>query len=577
VTVVVLTLIVLTVAVFLPVGRHSFIAFDDLQYVFENPIMRDGLSARGLGWAFRSAGYASNWHPLTWLSHMADVEMFGFDPGPHHLVNLLLHTANATALLLLWRTLTGNLAGGFVAAVLFAVHPLHVESVAWIAARKDVLSGLFFFLTIAAYLRARRTSSGLLLTVAMYALGLLAKPMLVTLPLVLLLLDYWPLGRWRFWKAPSPGQEHPGPHGERFSALLLEKAPLFLLAALSAAMTLYAQNKGGGLASASEYPLVPRVLNALVSLAAYVGKTVWPADLAFFYPHPRAAPPAYQIVVAGGSFLLATAVSCIVARTRPHLLTGWGWFLVMLLPVSGFVQVGDQAMADRYSYLPLIGLFLAAVTEISILSRRLPYGRLLAGIAAAVLVPMLAGASWRQVAYWKDSETLYRRAAEVTERNWLAEMGLGALATQQGRSAEAMRRYAQALLWRPDYYLAHNNLGVELAKIAAYQEAEKHFRESLRLRPGFLGAWLNLGQTLLQERRAAEAVDVYLRAVLLDQSNPDAVGGLGTALLMNGNPRGALPRLEAALRLQPDRAAFRHNRDLAAQTLAQQEATGRQR
>jgi len=345
-----LLLAVGTAAVYLPVRSFDFCGFDDDAYVSENALVRQGLTPRGVAWAFTTFR-AANWHPLTWLSHMLDVSLFGMEPGAHHLVNVAFHAANAVLLFLVLRGMTGALWGSAAVAALFALHPLHVESVAWIAQRKDVLSAFFFLLMLSAYLRyARSPSRGRLAAVtALFALGLLAKPMLVTAPFVLLLLDFWPLGR--FGGAhPDPGTlpaGHPPAVGVRRA--VLEKVPLFLLSALSSVVTVVAQSRGGAMVPADALPFGARAANALVACAAYLWKTFWPAGLAVYYPHTKGELPAWKIAGAAALLSALTGIAVREARRRPYLAVGWLWFLGMLVPVIGLVQVGGQAMADRYT------------------------------------------------------------------------------------------------------------------------------------------------------------------------------------------------------------------------------------
>ena len=440
-------------AAFAPSLRNGFIAeYDDDEYILKNPRVRAGLTPAGASWALTSVGYAANWHPLTWLSHMADVELFGLEPRGHHLVSVLIHGANTVLLFLLLSALTGDSRRSAFVAALFALHPLHVQSVAWAAERKDVLSTLFFFLAAVAYLRHLRRPGplryGTLL--AAYLLGLLAKPMLVSLPLVL---------------------------------LLLEKLPLALLAAGSAALTLVAQQRAGGMSALEQLPLAARAGNAAVALVQYVGKMLWPAKLAVLYPHPGVNLPPWQAV---GAALLAagvTAAAALLARRFPWGLTGWAWYLVTLGPVIGIVQVGTQAVADRYTYVPLIGLFIVATWGAAgfAASRGLP-GALLAALAP-LLLALLAAATARETRHWESGLTLFSRAVAVTRDNPVARVNLGNALTRAGRKREAAVQYAEALRLSPSYPEAHANLGRVLAETGQLPEALLHLRTYLRLSP----------------------------------------------------------------------------------------------
>jgi hypothetical protein len=434
----------ITFAVFGQTLRHEFIDYDDNDYVFNNPVVERGLTLKGIFWAF--SFHAGNWHPLTWLSHMLDCQLYGLHPGGHHLTNVLLHTATAILLFLVLRQLTGALwRSAFVAAV-FAIHPLRVESVAWVAERKDVLSGLFFMLTIGAYVRyAQRPGSPARygLVVLLFALGLMSKPMLVTLPLVLLLLDYWPLQR-----VESAGR------------LVLEKLPLLALSAAACVATLLAQRTG--IQSTGSFSLLHRLGNALVACMVYLGQMVWPAGLAVLYPFPHNGPPPEEVALAGIVLAGLSAFAWAARRTRPWLLTGWVWYFVMLLPVMGIIQVGRQAHADRYTYLPQIGIYVAVTWLVAEwrLSRA-AFGGLMTGVLAVLMV-----CAWRQTAYWQDSETLWTRDLACTTGNDVAQYDLGDALLRKGKAAEALSHYQEALQIEPANAKVQNNMAWILATCA---------------------------------------------------------------------------------------------------------------
>jgi len=534
----------------------SFIAMDDGDYVYDNPRVREGLTLTGVRWALTSF-HASNWHPLTWISHMADVSLFGLDARGHHLSSVLIHALAAAALCVALYRMTGALGRSAFVAALFGVHPLHVESVAWVAERKDVLAGLLFALVLLAYERyARRPGPGRYLAVAvLLALGLAAKPMLVTLPFVLLLLDTWPLGR-------SPRAAVAGTAATpaiSWRRLLAEKLPLLALCAGAAGLTLIAQRAGGALTALQPRALPIRLANALVSCAAYLGAALWPSGLAVYYPYPVSLP--HPAVIAAALLTLA-ALSWAAwsgRRRRPCLATGWLWYLGMLVPVLGIVQVGGQARADRYTYLPLVGAFLMLawwVPAASPLRRWTPRQRAI-GAAAALLV--LAGMSVAQVRRWRDSETLFRHTLAVTTDNWLIHNNLGAVLLAQDRLDEAaeqfrislllnpkpenhnnlgmvlfrsrqllpaIEQYRLSLRLRPDYASARHNLGLALAALGRTSEAVEHFREALRLSPGFFEAALALGRASEELGRTAEAADAYREALRLRPQSPEARSGL---------------------------------------------------
>jgi protein O-mannosyl-transferase len=564
-----LGLALLTLLTYLPVLDHGFVAYDDDLYVTANPRVQAGVTAEGLRWA-ATAVVAANWHPLTLVSHMLDCELYGLNPRGHYLTSLLLHVGNVLLLFAFLRRTSGATGRSAAVAALFAVHPTHVESVAWIAERKDVLSGCFFLLALAAYAGyARRPGLGRYLLVALlFALGLLAKPMLVTLPCVLLLLDVWPLGRFR--RAASARER---------AKLVLEKLPLFALSALASVATLAAQQRA--LASAEILPLDLRIANALVSYMVYLGKTFLPRHLAVFYPMPLAIPP-WKVAAAGLLLAGLTAASLRLAHRAPYLAVGWLWFLGMLAPVSGLVQVGSQAMADRYTYLPSIGLLVAVVWGAADLMAALrtrraePPPRSLAparddkagvsqdrgvpgrtawggtpastragaarpilatvafaarpilATAACAAVLALAVAARAQTSHWRDSVSLFRHAAAVTEGNYVAHLNLAEALRQQGRPAEAL----------------------------------PHYRAAVAARPGLASPRLALGSALRAWGRPAEALPWLRSALALDSSDPRAHATLAMALDDLGREDEAIEELRRALELDPGLANARAGLDL---------------
>ena len=472
-------------AVYLPSLGNGFV-FDDEPYIVRNANLRAGLTFDGVRWAFTTF-YRANWHPLTWLSHLADESLFGMRPAGPHFVNVLLHAAATAALLAVLSAMTGAAGRSAVVAALFAVHPVHVESVAWIAERKDLLSTLLALLATGAYLRhVRRPGKGRFAFVcALYALSLMAKPMFVTLPFVLLLLDWWPLGRAGL--PGSPGGAASASVPAAFLRLAREKLPLFALAAAASALAVIAQKSGGALTSLDLFPLRLRLANAVRAYAVYLGKAFWPVDLAAYYPHPGYTLPPWQAAL---SLLLLAALTALALRAWrrvPAILVGWLWFLGTLVPVLGLVQVGGQALADRYTYFPVNGVFLAAVWGGSHLLRRRSGGRapLLAVAAASVAfaLVLLAATARKQVGFWKDNVTLYTHALSVTERNWMAWFNLGATHLQQGRWEESVAATRQGLLLQPRDPDGRENLGRALEKLGRYGEACGQFLEEARLRP----------------------------------------------------------------------------------------------
>lgn len=495
-----LLLTALTLAVYWQVGGHAFIRLDDNLYVTENPRVQAGLTPDGAAWAFTTF-YGGNWHPLAWLSHMADVELFGMDAGWHHRVNLAFHLANSLLLFLVLRAMTAASWPAAFAAALFAAHPLHVESVAWVAERKDLLCTLFFLLAVRAYAAyaARDGVRPYAAVVIFFALALLSKPMAVTLPFALLLLDYWPLGR----KTPWP-------------RLLLEKAPLLAMSLAACAVTLRAQAQGGSLGSLAAVPFGARVANALVSYAGYLRKTAWPGSLAFFYPHPAWVHRGFPAWKVAGSALLLAGISVLAIRwaaRRPYVAVGWFWYLGTLVPVIGLVQAGLQGMADRYAYIPLAGVFIAIAWGVPEAARawRLP-PRALALLAGAALAA-LAAAAHVQASYWKGDVPLYAHAVAVTPDNWLARFKLGAVFEQQGRVGEAESQYREALRIKPDFFEAQNNLANVLAQRGRADEAIARYGDALLLRPDDANVRFNLA-VLLYQRGQPDKAAAHFREVL---------------------------------------------------------------
>jgi tetratricopeptide (TPR) repeat protein len=528
--------------------RYDFINYDDNLYVYENPNVVSGLTRPAILWAFTHA-HAGTWHPLTSLSHMLDCQMYGLNAGGHHFTNVLLHTLAVVLLFLFLQQVTAApWRSAFVAAV-FAVHPLRVESVAWIAERKDVLSGVFFMLTLLAYARyvsGERSSLRYLLVAFLLALGLMAKPMLVTLPLVLLLLDYWPLRRFG-----SDSLQTGANFARRstFSRLVAEKIPLFLLSFLSSLLTWWTQQ--AFMRSTKAIPLVLRVENAIVSYVRYLRQLLWPADLAPFYPYPKATLSLLLVIAAA---LLLVAISAVVlcyGRKRPYLITGWGWYLIMLLPVIGLVQVGEQALADRYTYLSQIGIVLAitwTAGDVTAGIRQLQ--RFLAFTAVAVTVT-LAWCASHQTRYWRNSESLWVQTLAVTENNDLAHNNLGSVWSRSGRVDDAILEYQAALKITPESPLSRNNLGSAFLKQGKVAEAIQEFRRVLSRDPQSVTGHFNLAGALLKSGRTTEAVAEYEKALAIQPDFAQGHLALGHALMRAGRLADAIAQFKIAVQLQP--------------------------
>jgi len=534
----------LTFTVFSHCLWNGFVNYDDPDYVYENPAVLAGLTAEGARWAF-TTGHAANWHPLTWLSHMADIELFGLRPWGHHLGSVLLHAINSALLLLALHAMTGSLWRSAFAAAVFALHPLRVESVAWVSERKDGLSGLFFMLTLLAYLQHVRRPRPLSLAgvSVLFALGLMAKPMLVTLPFVLLLLDVWPLGRMTSLRVVP--------------RLVIEKAPLFALAVASSVLTFFAQRAGGSVERIEVLPMAERLANAVTAYATYLAKMLWPAGLSFFYPYPasvEAALLAISLVV-----LAAVSVTCLLTFRRfPYLAVGWFWYLGTLVPVIGIVQVGFQSMADRYTYIPLVGIFMALAWGMADLAGRVRYGRqvLLAGLTVVLIV--LAGLTRVQAGYWKDSATLFSRALAVTRDNFIAHTNLAAALFEKGDNQAAMDHAREALRIKPTYVPAMSNLGLGLMRQHRYAEAAGLFRQALAYDPDNVPARLNLGAALVSMGRAGEAASAVREILRRDPAHAGARRLMEQIRIIELQTDERIRSLDGLLALDPDNAALHY-------------------
>jgi protein O-mannosyl-transferase len=543
-------LMVLSLVAFWPVQHHGFINFDDSQYVYENPRVRSGVTPSGIWWALTTT-HASNWHPLTWMSHMADVTFFGLNPGAHHLTSLCFHILNTLLLFrLLFRT-TGAFWSSGLTAALFALHPLHVEPVAWVAERKEVLSAFFWMLTLTVYVRYTERPGCLRYfgIVFIFLLGLMAKPMLVTLPFVLLLFDFWPLGR-------IPIADPAVSRVTRFTpsvlgGLVWEKAPLFALSLISCFITFFVQRTGGAVRSLDAYPLVLRMGNALVSYAGYLGKTIWPVDLAVFYPHPHAV-PLWQVLGSAGLLLVITLWVFSRWRQHPYALVGWLWYLGTLVPVVGIIQVGSQAMADRYTYIPLIGVFVMGVwTGADVVRRfRIPI-TVTAVFFGSLLLALTFSCRW-QVQYWKDSISLFTHTLEVTRNNYVVHNNLGLALADRKQYTEAIAQYRAVLDIKPRYKKSRNNLGVAFAGMGDFDAAIQHYRLALEIDPNYAGAHFNLGHALVAAGRADAGIAHYRIAMKLDPANPDVLNNLGVVLVDHGRTVEAIAYFTRALAIRPD-------------------------
>jgi tetratricopeptide (TPR) repeat protein len=576
-----LALITITWLVFGQTLGYDFVNFDDHVYVYDNPRITGGLTLGSISYAFTHT-HARNWHPLTTISHMLDCQFYGLKAGGHHLTNVLLHSIAVVLLFLVLQQMTGSPSSpreesaspwrpdqtgsiwrsAFVAAV-FAVHPLHVESVAWISERKDVLSAVFFMLTLGAYARhVRKPSVGRYLMVALFlALGLMSKPMLVTVPFVLLLLDYWPLNRVRGQTSEVRDQRSEiRSQWSVVSGLVTEKIPLFALSAFSCLATLLAQSHGP--AAIDQLPLGWRLNNAVISYVIYVWQMFWSARLAVFYPHPNNQLPAWEIILAT-LFLLGVSLWAILLRKkRPYILTGWLWYVGMLVPVIGFVQVGEQARADRYTYLPQIGLYILitwAVADVIEQARECTR-RAVFAIAAPAVIALLGWHAFVQTSYWRNSETLWTHALAATSNNDVAHNNLGFLFLRRGELDRAISHFSTALNVRSSNAATHynlgralieNNLANALARKGLPGEAIDHYEEAVKLRPDYADAYYNFGSVLFQQGRLDEAITQWQKALTIQPRDAEIYRNLGSAFRKKGMLKEAIVEYQQALEIVP--------------------------
>ena len=560
-----------TIIAFEQVWRNEFVGYDDDVYVTENTHVNGGITRQSVIWAFTTPHHYM-WHPLTSLSHMLDCQLFGLNPVGHHLTSLLLHIASGLLLFWILKRMTGAIwLSGFVAAV-FAVHPLQVESVAWVAERKNVLCGFFWMLTIAAYIRyvERPRIGRYLLVVLVFFLGLMAKPMAVTLPFVLLLLDYWPLCRLRRARQnesedlPQSKSEKAGYQSLSLRGLVAEKIPLFILAAILSVITFIAQQRGGTMTAIEHLPLNIRIANALVSYLSYIGKMVYPSGLAVLYPHRNDDLMTWQPIVCFIILAVVSAGIIHIARRRRFLAAGWLWYLGTLVPVIGLVQVGGQAMADRYTYLPSIGIFIMVAWGAAELPGRWRYRKIGLGITAGVILVALLICTRMQMRYWRDDFALFGHAIEVTKDNAVMHNNFGNALHDKGLSDEAIKHFDKALRISPLYYKAHYNKGMVFADLGKINEAISIFTEVTRLKKDWPDVYNNLGLAYAQKGRLDLAIQNYNEALRLKPDYPIALNNLGAALKEQGKINEAIEKWEKALQLKPDQPNAHFNMGLVA-------------
>lgn len=551
-------LAVITLVVYGQVINHQFISLDDDLYISNNPIVLKGLTVEGIKWAFTTF-HASNWHPLTWLSHMLDIQLFGLVAGRHLFVNVLLHIFNTVLVYFVFRRMTKAQWQSAMIAALFALHPLHVESVAWAAERKDVLSTFLGLLALLAYVRYISSVSWkrFALVVIAMALGLMAKPMLVTLPFVLLLLDFWPLNRLQ-WK-PSDGI--PGLLKSSLP-LIREKLPLFVLTAISMVTTYLAQSRGGAVRALADEPLSIRLANALVSYAKYFILTFVPNKLGVYYPFSETNLPAWQVI---GAFVLLLTITIIAIRqinVRPFLIVGWLWFLGTLVPVIGIVQVGGQAMADRYHYLPSIGLFCALVFGAADFVKVKRLSHTAVATASTVLLVIFGALTWMQIGLWRDSTILFSHTLSVTSDNLVMEYNLGHVLGTQGKYDESIKHFGEAIRINPNYYDALFNMGMTLSYQNKFAEAIDYYDQALKVEPNAAKAYREKALALAKQGKLNDALPQFNRARELAPDDADVYTNLGLLFIHQNKPQQAIEQLNEALRLNPNSAEAHNNMGL---------------
>ena len=611
-------LMVATFCIYSQVQDHEFINFDDDKYVTQNLNVKAGLTSESVSWAFTTESVSwVYWHPMTWLSHMLDYELYGDRPKGHHLTSLFFHIANALILFMVLLRMTGKLWRCAFVAAMFAFHPLNVESVAWIAERKNVLSTLFWLMTMWAYIHyaAKPTVKRYGLVLLFFALGLMSKPMLVTLPFVLLLLDYWPLRRLKFEQERDSSailEKNIAKESETLR-LVLEKIPLFLLTAGSSIVTFIAQKSSGGMNYGANFTFSTRLTNAMVSYLEYLGKMIWPRGLSILYPHPVNALPVWQGILCGIALVGITIISIRLIRKAPYFAVGWFWYLGTLVPVIGIVQLGRQAMADRYAYVPLIGIFIVIAWGVPELISKWRCKKKVLSIADAAAIKSTQAAlvgiiiftllitTWIQVGHWKSSITVFKHAIRVTDKKYTsfavvhynlgvalftkqknkeaishykmaiklkpthvkAHYNLGNRLVAEGKNKEAISHYKMAIKLKPTYAKAHNNLGVALLNKGRTSEAISHYKMAIQLKPDFAEAHNNLGNRLVAEGKNKEAISHYKMAIKLKPTHAKAHYNLGIALFQKGEIKEAIDHYRETVRLRPDLVAARDNLELA--------------
>ena len=528
----------LILAVYWKVQYHEFINYDDGRYITENKHVNSGFSKENFIWAFTHS-HSANWHPVTWLSHILDVQLYGLNPKGHHLTSLTLHIANSLLLFLVFARMTGAIWKSFFVASLFAFHPINIESVAWAAERKNVLSTFFWLLTMWAYVHyvQKINLARYSMVFLFFALGLMSKPMLVTLPFVLLLLDYWPLKRFemaRDQRIISGDTGNQIENKKKLLNLVFEKIPLVVLVVGSCIVTLLAQKSWGAVVSFEIIPLTTRVSNALVSYLEYIEKMVWPTNFSVFYSYPIDELFIWKNLMSGLILTGTTIMALRLIRKAPYLAVGWFWYLGTLIPVIGLVQVGQQAMADRYAYIPLVGIFIILAWGLPELLKNFPFRKKLLSVLAGIFFSVLMTLTWIQLQYWENSVKLFEHAIEVTDKKYPSFVAvynnLGVVLNEQMKFEEAAVHLKNAVKLQPNYAEAHNNLGNSLSGLNHFREADIHYKEAIRLKPDYPEAHNNLANSLSKKSNFDEAIIHHKKAVQLNPGYHEAYFNLGVTL-----------------------------------------------
>ena len=566
-----LFLTIITLAVFGQICRHDFVDYDDGQYVTRNDHVKNGFSIGSIKWAFTEP-HVANWHPLTSMSHMLDCELFGLNPFGHHLVSLLLHVINTLLLFAILKKITRKIWLSAIVALIFAIHPLRMESVAWVSERKDVLSGMFWMLTMYAYVRYAQVpgTKRYIPVVLFFVLGLMSKPMVITLPFVLLLMDYWPLNRLKVGKQAElkVKNKEPGDEIKKFSAgtLILEKVPLFLLMIASSIVTFIFQRWGGGINNFETWPLRERLSNAAVSYVRYIGKIFYPAKLTPFYPHPGNSLALWQVILAVMILLAITFIVIRMRRTRPYLLIGWLWFLGTMVPVIGLIQVGSQAMADRYTYIPSIGLYIAVVWLVAELTKNNRIMKVTASVLTALIIVSLMLSTFWQLQYWKNNETLFTHAIDINENNYIMQNNYGNFLLGKGQYEQAIKHFSKAIEIKKNYALArenlaraYNDLAVALQKENKIDLAMKNWHAALAMDPNHSKANYNVGLIMCQQGKYDQAINCFKKVL---KSQPDwykPYNDIALAYEQMGKQDLAIENYKESIRLKPDYMNAQYN------------------